>query len=767
MKSKFSIKRKLIALIVGISFGVLTVTGLMFYWAEERAQELNILTDLNVLTEIFAANAAPILRASDVTGGNKLLSSLRADPAIKRATIYRRDNTTLSDYLINLPTSATTGQAANAHNSEKMYSVTKPVVDGNERIGLVTIYSTLSGIHLRMNDFVEIIMAIFSVALIISFALASKFQAVISRPLLYLARIIRQVSVTRNYSIRADLQSQDETGDLMAGFNQMLSEIEQRDRRLQAAHDELELHVADRTQKLVLEIAERERVEQALRREEAQMRLLIRTAPIAIAMLDMTLHFVEYSDTWLSEFGDGDQDLHERSLDQKFPDLSSSFRSVCSRALKGEYMKLDEDSMTIGQGDRCFLNWTVQPWFRPDGAQGGIIVVAANVSELVSSRENALKTAQIKSQFLANLSHEVRTPLNAIIGFADLVIHSSSLEPSVRGSVETIESSARLLLSLINDVLDFSKIDSKKMDLESIEISLIKILNQTVEMLSASATAKGIKLRSEIDPAIPAQVIGDSTRLMQVLINLVGNAIKFTDDGEVCICAKVVRSSSSDIAVRFEVNDTGIGIPLEVQDKIFDAFTQADGSTTRRYGGTGLGLAIASRLVELMGGKISIASSIGQGSQFSFKLSFPLAPSAHSSSNATLATSTTQTVSTGQRILVVEDNLVNQKLIGTILRKSGYQVEIAENGADALKKVAEERFALVFMDIQMPVMGGLEATRSIRAEENGVNRLPIIALTAHAFPEDRELCFEAGVDEYLTKPIDRSKLLETIKRFVS
>lgn len=768
-----SIRGKLIALITGVSAGVLVFTGLLFYWAEERAQESNILTELNIFAEIFADTTASALISDDQQKGTEILSSLRANPALRRATVYRNNNSIFADYLNHANGVHPDRHEAltfNDETSEKVLSVIKPISVNGARVGTIAIQSGFSRVHDRMDAFARILALILTGSTIVAFALASKFQAVISRPLTYLARIIEQVSKTKNYSIRAEVQSLDETGDLMVGFNQMLGEIEQRDKKLRATHDELELHVADRTQKLLLEIAERERVEQALRREEEQMRLLIRHAPVAMAMLDMEMRYVEFSDRWLSKFASERPDLHGVLHEELFPTTSDKFKELLASAMNGTLTRLDEEVFEVDPSDRHVNNWTAQPWYRPDGRQGGIILVSVNVSGLVEARENALHVAKLKSQFLANLSHEVRTPLNAIIGFADIVIQSPDLEPSVRNSVETIESSARLLLLLINDVLDFSKLDSKKMDLEHIDVSVRKVVSQVVEMLSPEAARKGIGLHVDIDPLLPEFIKGDATRLMQVLINLVGNAIKFTELGEVRVIARTEGLTGKHPKVSIEVWDTGIGIPEEAQYKIFDAFTQADGSTTRRFGGTGLGLAISSKLVELMGGKISIESQPRQGSRFSFKIDcVSVSRKDRESKREELISSqaNTEIIPENRKILVVEDNLVNQKLISLILRKNGYQVEIAENGADAVAMTSEQEFALVFMDLQMPVMDGLQATRAIRAKESPGKRLPIVALTAHAFPEDRELSLSAGVDEYLTKPINRNKLLETIKRFVA
>ncbi len=402
-----------------------------------------------------------------------------------------------------------------------------------------------------------------------------------------------------------------------------------------------------------------------------------------------------------------------------------------------------------------------------------------DLQEEVMERELAQKAAdaanRAKSDFLANMSHEIRTPLNGVIGMTELAMCSSGEEQREYHSL--IKASGEALLVIINDILDYSKIEAGKIALESLVCDLEEVLSGTVKSIANSAHKKGLKLTFEIAPGVPKQLIGDPTRLRQVLLNLVGNAIKFTHAGEVAVTVNVEDVTGSDTTVHFAVRDTGIGISAEQQEKLFRPFEQADSSTTRRYGGTGLGLAISARIVQLMGGRIWIESGLGAGSIFHFTVAMETVAisdqSAHHhragteknkdqpSPNSQVPSSDTMPLN----ILVSEDNVVNQKLAVAMLKRMGHRVTLARNGVEALARFRARSFDLIFMDVQMPEMDGLEATRQIRAREAITGRrTPIIAMTANAMGGDRELCIASGMDDYVSKPMNRAALEEAIQR---
>ena len=452
--------------------------------------------------------------------------------------------------------------------------------------------------------------------------------------------------------------------------------------------------------------------------------------------------------------------------DEQIGVLSEMFANVLK---SGEPLKAFEYSLTRKNGDKRFVEDSVSLKRDAKGQPNGFMGTRRDSTErkltereLAKAKEAAEAASKAKSEFLANMSHEIRTPMNGIIGMTTLAL-DTRLSPYQADCLTTVKDSAEALLTILNDILDFSKIESRKLELESIPFDLADVIARTLKPLALKARQQGLTLISEIAPEVRLDLVGDPGRLQQILTNLLGNAIKFTSRGQIRLTVRVDVRIENSTRLHFLVSDTGIGIAADKHATVFDAFSQADSSTTRRFGGTGLGLAISTTLVQMMGGRIWVDSQPDVGSTFHFTASFDMRDGA-----GVMPAPTPLPASAARRslsVLLAEDNLVNQRVAEGMLTMRGHRVTVASNGREALAAIEQTAFDLVLMDVQMPEMDGFEASVAIRVRERSTGgHVRIVAMTARAMHGDREQCLLAGMDGYLSKPIDRDLLMAVVEQ---
>jgi two-component system sensor histidine kinase/response regulator len=635
------IRRKMVAITMFTSGAALLLTCAVMFAYDLHALRADTLRRLSTLADIIGANSTAALTFDDEAAAREVLSALAHQRSIVTACVYSRTGAAFAVYRRAGDASGFVpppAPRAPIHVGSNDLSVFRPILLDGQEIGAVYIESDSAEMREHRVRFGTIVLVVMAFALLIAFLLSDRLQRVISGPVLALAQAANRVSVEKDYAVRVVETGEDELGHLVESFNGMIEQIQLRDEELRSHGEHLEEEVAKR-------VAE----------------------------------------------------LHEMN------------------------------------------------------------------AQLITARDRAEEASRTKSDFLANMSHEIRTPLNGVIGMTELAL-DTALTDEQRDYLETVKTSAESLLSVINDILDFSKIEAGRLDLDNIEFALRESVDKTMRTLALRAHQKGLELLCDVRPEAPEHLIGDPGRLRQVLLNLTGNAIKFTEAGEIVVAAEVERVGDGEVTLHFSVSDTGIGIPAEKQQRIFEAFSQADASTTRIYGGTGLGLAISSSLVTMMKGRIWVESEPGRGSTFHFTavLGVPAA--------APAAAAVADPALRGMRTLIVDDSATNRRILHEMLE--GWQmipvaVESGEAALEALRAAhaAHRPFQLLLLDRHMPVMGGFALAERIRQLPH-VTRPATIMLSSSGHKGDAERGRQLGIGVHLTKPITKLELELAIRRVV-
>ena len=771
-----SIQRKLTFVILMTSLLGLSLACLCSEIYERGSFRGAITSELTAMAGTLGANTTASLAFNDRQSAVDILSALSAESHVVMGCLFDKKGQFFAAYQRH----GSAGRCSDAmiRGPETNFEsdsviVYRPIALGSEPVGWIAIKSDLGALRAKINRYTQISVAVILVSMLATFLVSSRLIRLIIKPVVDLAETADRVTRHEDYALRGAVKSDDEVGALIEAFNKMLDRIQERDAALQSSNSQLETRVAERTRQLQSEIDERLLAEETLSEERRTLRVLIDNVPDFMYVKDERSCFVVANASLAKSIGaKSPADLLGKTDFDFYPkDLARGYYEDEQQVMRSQTAMFDrEEECLDSNGNPIAVLTTKVPLFDKDGRVIGIAGVGRDITErqrvereMQRAKRAAEAASKAKSEFLANMSHEIRTPLNGVMGMTDLAL-DTELTREQRDYLETVKSSSDSLLTVINDILDFSKIEAGKIDLESVDFNLRDSLESTLKTVALRADEKGLELLCEVAPEVPEVVCGDSTRLRQVVINLVGNAIKFTETGEIAVRVQAESREANHCMLHFSVTDTGVGIPEEKRELIFAPFSQADTSTTRKYGGTGLGLTISTRLVEMMGGKIWVESELGQGSQFHFTARLGLTDA----KEIKVGTVAPPEILRGSRVLIVDDNRTNRRILeGMLSRWEMISVSVEEGqealGALAGARAAGQPFSLILTDMHMPKMDGFTLIEQIRKRPE-LATATIMMLTSAGHRGDAARCQELGVAAYLLKPIRQSELREAVAR---